>query len=101
MEANHDIRMLQVGRYPYPLKQRILGDRGHLCNENCGRLISSVLHDNVKSIMLGHLSKENNLPELAYETVKLEITMSENEYNGNDFPIYVAQRDTLSQELVC
>lgn len=101
VEANHDIRMLQVGRYPYPLKQRILGDRGHLCNENCGRLISKVLHDDVKSIMLGHLSKENNLPELAYETVKLEITMSENQYNGNDFPIYVAKRDTLSQELVC
>lgn len=38
LEANHDIRMLQVGKYPYYLKQRILGDRGHLSNENAGRL---------------------------------------------------------------
>lgn len=41
LEANHDIRMLQVGKYPYYLKQRILGDRGHLSNENAGRLMQA------------------------------------------------------------
>lgn len=92
-EANHDIRMLQVGPYPYPLKQRILSDYGHLSNENSGRLISSVLHDGVKTIYLGHLSKENNIPELAYETVRLEIEASDNDYHGNDFPLKVARRD--------
>ena len=95
-EANHDIRMLQVGPYPYYLKKRILSDRGHLSNENSGRLISSILNDKVKSIFLGHLSKENNLPELAYETVRLEIEASDNKYHGNDFPLYVAKRDCLS-----
>ena len=101
LEANHDINMLQVGRYPYPLKQRILGDKGHLSNESCGRLLSSLLHDGIRYIQLGHLSHENNLPELAYETVKLEVTMSDNIYDGNDFPIYVAKRDKISKVLEC
>lgn len=92
-EANHDIRMLETGPYPYPLKRRILSDRGHLSNEAGGRLISSLLCDNTKHIILGHLSKENNLPELAYETVRLEITASDTKYTGNDFPITVAKRD--------
>lgn len=92
-EANHDIRMLQVGPYPYYLKQRILSDRGHLSNENSGRMISRLLNDNIKHIYLGHLSKENNIPELAYETVRLEIEASDTKYHGNDFPLSVAKRD--------
>lgn len=93
LEANHDVHMLQVGSYPYPLKQRILGERGHLSNELSGRLLGEVLHDNFKTVFLGHLSKENNYPELAYETVRLEVTMGENPYRGDDFPMYVAKRD--------
>lgn len=96
LEANHDVNMLQVGPYPYVLKQRILGNRGHLSNETSGRLLSKILHDNMKTVVLGHLSKENNLPELAYETVKLEVTMADNPYDGNDFPILVAKRDGVS-----
>ncbi|MCI5872790.1 MAG: MBL fold metallo-hydrolase [Clostridiales bacterium] len=97
LESNHDVHMLQVGGYPYPLKQRILGDRGHLSNELCGKLLGEVLHDNVKTIFLGHLSKENNYPELAYETVRVEITLGENPYKGDDFPMYVAKRDEPSE----
>ncbi|MDE7253542.1 MAG: MBL fold metallo-hydrolase [Acetatifactor sp.] len=92
LEANHDVNMLQVGPYPYYLKQRILGDKGHLSNENSGRLLSRVLHDGVQSIILGHLSKENNLPELAYEAVRMEITLGDNPYNANDFRMQVAKR---------
>lgn len=99
LEANHDVHMLQAGSYPYPLKQRILGDRGHLSNELSGQLLGSVLHDNFKAVLLGHLSKENNYAELAYETVRLEVTMGENPYKGNDFPMYVANRDTVSQRI--
>ncbi len=73
LEANHDVNMLQVGKYPYVLKQRILGKKGHLSNELSGRLLSQLLHGNLKTVFLGHLSKENNLAELAYETVRLEI----------------------------
>ena len=94
LEANHDVSMLEVGPYPYYLKQRILSDHGHLSNENSGRLLSSVLHDEVKAIFLGHLSKENNIPELAYESVRFEIEASHTKYHGNDFEIRVAKRDT-------
>ena len=64
LEANHDIHMLEVGGYPYYLKQRILGDRGHLSNELSGQLLCDILHDNLKYIMLGHLSRENNYASL-------------------------------------
>lgn len=97
LEANHDVHMLQVGSYPYPLKQRILGDRGHLSNERSGQLLGKVLHDNFKTVILGHLSKENNYPQLAYETVRLEVTMSASPYKGDDFPMYVANRDVPSE----
>lgn len=97
LEANHDVHMLQVGSYPYPLKQRILGERGHLSNELSGRLLGEVLHDHFKTVVLGHLSKENNYEELAYETVRLEVTLGENPYRGDDFPMYVAKRDEPSQ----
>ena len=96
LEANHDVRMLQLGPYPYPLKQRILGNRGHLSNENCGRLLSEVLHDNFKTAVLGHLSKENNYPDLAYETVRVEVDLSDNPYRAADFPMHVAARDQVS-----
>jgi len=96
IEANHDVNMLQVGPYPYYLKQRILGDRGHLSNENSGRLLSRILHDGLEHIVLGHLSKENNMPELAYEAVRMEITMGDNPYNANDFRISVANRSEVS-----
>jgi len=97
LEANHDVHMLQVGPYPYYLKQLILGERGHLSNESAGKLLSRLLHDNMQAIVLGHLSKENNLPELAYESVRVEVTMSDTEYSGNDFPLYVAKRDVVSE----
>lgn len=99
LEANHDVNMLQVGPYPYPLKQRILGDRGHLSNENSGRLLCRLLHDGLKYIVLGHLSQENNLPELAYETVKLELARAGGRYKAGDFPILVAKRSSRSEEI--
>ena len=97
LEANHDIHMLQVGSYPYPLKQRILGERGHLSNESSGQLLNHVLHDKLKAILLGHLSQENNYAKLAYETVRLEIDMGDTPYKADDFPIHVAKRDTISE----
>ena len=100
LEANHDINMLQTGPYPYFLKQRIFGERGHLSNELCGQLLGKILHDRFHAVMLGHLSKENNFPELAYETVRLEVTMGDCPYTGNDFPIYIAEKDCVSQRLV-
>ena len=92
IEANHDIRMLEVGPYPYPLKQRILGNRGHLCNEASGSLIKELLNDHIKYIGLGHLSEQNNYPDLAFETVKQ--ILQDNPYTDDvrDFGLTVASR---------
>ncbi|XCP83636.1 MBL fold metallo-hydrolase [Roseburia hominis] len=97
LEANHDLHMLEVGPYPYPLKRRVMGDRGHLSNELSGRLLCDILHENLSHVVLGHLSKENNYPELAYETVKLEVTLGDNPYKGDEIPISVAKRDSISE----
>lgn len=99
IESNHDVNMLQAGPYPYYLKRRILGDHGHLSNENAGRLLNHLLHDRLKHILLGHLSKENNYEALAYETVKLEIDEGDTPYHASDFSISVARRDEMSQIL--
>lgn len=99
LEANHDVHMVEVGPYPYPLKQRVLGCRGHLSNESTGRLLCQILHEKLKYIVLGHLSKENNFPELAYETVKLEVTMGDTPYKGEDLSLMVAERDKISKIL--
>lgn len=96
LEANHDIHMLEVGPYPYPLKRRVMGEKGHLSNESSGRLLCDILHDGLQQVILGHLSKENNYAELAYETVKLEVTLGNNPYKGEDIPMLVAKRDTVS-----
>jgi len=97
LEANHDIHMLEVGPYHYPLKRRVMGEKGHLSNELSGRLLCDILHDGLQYVILGHLSKENNYAELAYETVKLEITLGDNPYKGEDIPMMVAKRDTISE----
>lgn len=95
IEANHDVNMLMVGKYPYYLKQRILGDRGHLSNETSADLISRLISPRLKNIMLAHLSKENNYEELAYETVCYELTNHGSSFSAND--IMVAHRDQPSQ----
>ena len=77
IEANHDINMLQVGPYPYSLKMRILGNKGHLSNTSCADLIKEILHKDLKHLVLGHLSRENNFPQLAYRTVLDELEKTE------------------------
>lgn len=70
LESNHDENMLLCGSYPYALKRRILSKRGHLSNEAAAEFAAKLAHSGTKHIMLAHLSPENNLPELALETVK-------------------------------
>lgn len=68
-EANHDVSMLQMGGYPWNVKRRILGDYGHVSNEDCGLALSDVITDNTKRVYLAHLSKDNNMKELARMSV--------------------------------
>ena len=70
LESNHDVNMLKFGPYPYPLKRRILSEIGHLSNEDCGSAIVELAKCGLnKQVILGHLSKTNNQPDLAYQTV--------------------------------
>lgn len=100
LESNHDVNMLSVGRYPYSLKRRILGDKGHLSNESAGRLLCKLMHDDLDTVLLGHLSAENNLPELAYEAVRLEILMGSEKYKPTDINIKVASRSECSKPVI-
>ena len=69
LESNHDIEMLNNGPYPFKLRQRILGDKGHLSNYDCSKYLSEFIGLNTKYIVLAHLSEENNTKELAYNTL--------------------------------
>ena len=97
IEANHDIRMLEVGPYPYILKQRILGDKGHICNEASGELVSRLLNEHVKHISLAHLSDKNNYPDLALETVRQAIHENPLSNGEKDFGLCVAPRYVAGQ----
>lgn len=70
MESNHDVKMLKEGKYPWFLKKRVLSTEGHLSNLDAGLALSEVLLGNGEVVLLAHLSKENNIPSLAHETVK-------------------------------
>ncbi|MBQ0037805.1 MAG: MBL fold metallo-hydrolase [Clostridiales bacterium] len=70
LESNHDIEMLQEGPYPYPLKQRILSDFGHLSNDAAAAFAVEMAQCGTTEIVLAHLSKENNTPAQAEHTVQ-------------------------------
>ena len=100
LESNHDVHMLQAGRYPYYLKRRIMSDKGHLSNESAGQLLSLLLHDGIRQVCLGHLSRENNYEALAYETVCSEVTLSDTPYRAGDFHITIAHRDRPEEPVI-
>lgn len=69
-EANHDVDMLRAGRYPWSVKRRILGDKGHLSNQDAGLALGDILEDEPVQVYLAHLSEETNQPDLAELTVQ-------------------------------
>ena len=73
MESNHDIKMLMDGHYPYHIKQRILGDKGHLSNKDSAFYLSKFIGDNTKTVVLIHLSHDNNDPNIALQTLKQQL----------------------------
>lgn len=98
LESNHDIQMLKVGPYPYPLKQRILGQNGHLSNEMAGKVVAYLAEKGTRCFMLGHLSKENNFPELAYQT-SLNALTEKGIAIGSDVSLEVVLRDRVGSIL--
>ncbi len=94
LEANYDPNILRCSRYPYLLKQRIAGPNGHLSNETAGKTISYLMKSGLSKVMLGHLSKENNFPELAYQTVIDELC--NNNFDENKLRMGIASRTSPS-----
>ncbi len=95
LESNHDVEMLKVGSYPYYLKRRILSNEGHLSNDAAGYAIVDLVKHNVKNVLLAHLSKENNFPELAMATVKNILELNQISI-GKDLVLDLAHRDRIS-----
>ncbi|WP_425755869.1 MBL fold metallo-hydrolase [Ihubacter sp. rT4E-8] len=108
LEANHEVNILKMGSYPYNLKRRILGDRGHLSNETAGEILcgmlrarhqrasvegkANVLASGVPKVVLAHLSRENNTPGQAYLTIR-NILFEEDFYIDKDLTLAIADRD--------
>lgn len=100
LEANHEINILKMGSYPYSLKQRILGNSGHLSNEAAGNYICRMLGERkatapVPKIVLAHLSSENNTPSQAYLTIR-NILFEEDYLIGRDLEMDVIKKDQIS-----
>ena len=68
IESNHEVSLVQTGSYPYSLKQRILGTRGHLSNYACGEFMQELAKSGTTRFVLSHLSRENNMPDIARQS---------------------------------
>ena len=98
LESNHNPEMLETGPYPYPLKLRIQSEKGHLSNEAAAAFLQSIRHPGLQAVLLGHLSRTNNYPLLALETVRRILK----EHDPQTLPaIYVAPPKGLSEILTC
>ena len=99
LEANHDVEMVERGPYPKRLQQRILGRNGHLNNADCAKALLRLAKSGTRAVSLAHLSADNNLPELAYDTVCG--TLAEAGYRvGEDISVTVARRDRVSDMII-
>ncbi len=98
LESNHDIDMLKNGIYPYYLKQRILGIKGHLSNESSAKITACLAKNGTRKIVLGHLSAENNSAEKAYAASKNAIEEAGKEI-GTDVELKIANRFEITNLL--
>ena len=90
LESNHDVDMLLGGRYPYPLKRRILGEQGHLSNDAAAAYAAGSVRAGTRTVLLAHLSQDNNTPETALRTVGAALA-------GMDVVLAAAPRDVMSE----
>ncbi len=96
LESNHDVDMLRVGPYPYPLKQRILSDFGHLSNASAAEAALDLANHGTKQLMLGHLSVHNNYPETAIMETYNRLTSAGVEV-GREITLQVADRYKITK----
>lgn len=96
LESNHDVDLLMYGTYPLNLKRRILGTRGHLSNSDASKIAVDLLKGGTKKIMLGHLSNENNTPDIAYHTTKNALNAC-GAVVGRDISLSIASRHEITR----
>ena len=94
-EANHNVEMLMHGKYPSWLKKRVRSDEGHLSNDQAGFYLSKLIGDNTKTVILAHLSKENNTPDIALAEVRAIVAD-----NGVEFDNYIIAKQRERTELI-
>ena len=96
LESNYDFELLKNSSYPYNLKQRIAGPFGHLSNDDAAELVNYLNTQNLNNVMFGHLSKENNTPEQAYQTTMNKLIKKD----LKDFTLQIANRDEISKKII-
>ncbi len=94
LESNYDLFMLEAGTYPYELKCRIKSEVGHLCNDDAALVARDLVKNGTKTLIMGHISPENNYPDLVYQTARLCLE-SNGIKVGGDVELYVAKRDEV------
>ena len=96
VESNHDVDWVKSGPYPYSLKRRILGDHGHLSNEAGAELAWTAVEGGARTVVLAHLSHENNTPARAHEVVR-GVLERRGAAVGRDVALEVAPRSEKSR----
>lgn len=99
LESNYDKRLLQISSYPYLLKRRIAGPKGHLCNDDCAGILPRLVKHQTTRLVLAHLSQENNSPEVARKTA-MEALAEEKMQEGRDFTLDIGQRCQASRVIL-
>lgn len=99
LESNHDIEMLKTGIYPYYLKKRILSDKGHLSNDACAKELVQLVKGGTLRLMLGHLSEQNNTPEIALATSVAALEQEGMKFKS-DFTLDIAPAETKIQSVI-
>ncbi len=99
IESNHDVKMLKSGPYPYILKKRVLSPTGHLSNEDCSKVLPTLIESGVTHLMLSHLSQENNLPRLALDTAVSKL-LGHDMIKDKDYTIMTAPPETNGKKII-
>ena len=95
IESNHDVAMLRTGHYPYTLQKRILSDKGHLSNDACADALCALVNKGSTHFVLAHLSKENNTPQLAFDTSTAMLSEL-GALNNRDYILKVAEPENTT-----
>lgn len=93
LESNHDMKMLLYGSYPWELKQRIKGKLGHLSNSQSASLLNAVYHDGIRHVILAHLSRVNNCPQVAHSEFTAILKNKGNDHTN----IHLAPRNSVAE----